>query len=887
MVSISYEKHTLSNGLDLILHEDHSLPIVAVNVWYHVGSKDEEVGRTGFAHLFEHVMFEGSKHHNRSFFEPLQRVGATLNGSTTADRTNYWENVPSNYLELALWLEADRMGFLLDALDQKRFEIQRDVVKNERRQRYENTPYGMAQFLLQPAVFPAPHPYNWTTIGSMEDLDAAALDDIKAFFRRFYAPSNASLAIAGDFAPDKARRLVERYFGDIPPGPAVNRVGRMDSELRGQVSLTMTDKVQLPRLHLVWPTVPIFDADQAPLDILAAVLADGKSSRLHRSLVYEKQIAHDVGVFDYSQQIAGEFFVEVTANPGHSLEEIEAVVQTELDRARREPPSEREMTRAKNRIESQHTHQLEQLGGFGGRADQLNYYNTIGGDPGIINSDLDRYMAVTAEDVQRVASSALGDSFVRLAVLPEEPLKPTASTVDRSSAPKAPAPKTFAPPVPSRARLSNGLDILFVEKPGIPTVAFSLVFNAGGETDPPDRPGLAHMTASMLPEGTVNRSSQQIADEMEFIGSQLGSDASREHTVLIAETLTSQWGAALEIMADVVRNANFVPEELERVRRERLTDLRRVADNPPVIASRASRGLLYGPDTRYGHPLSGTEASVEGMSRDELVGYFDRHFGPKGATLIVVGDVTEGDVLSKAEASFGDWAGGDGKLVASAEDGEGAPAPTTIFLADKPGAAQSIIRTGHLTVARHHPDYYAIYLMNYVFGGPFVSRLNSNLREDKGYSYGYISSIDWLNGPSALLAGGGVQTAVTKEAVAETLKEFADIREGRPVTKSELEDARDGMLRGLPSQFETHGQTLQLLTRIVVFDLPDDYFSSFTASLQAVSLEDVHRVATERLDYDHLKILVVGDKEVVEPGLRELGLPLASVDYEGRELPTG
>ena len=275
------------------------------------------------------------------------------------------------------------------------------------------------------------------------------------------------------------------------------------------------------------------------------------------------------------------------------------------------------------------------------------------------------------------------------------------------------------------------------------------------------------------------------------------------------------------------------------------------------------------------------------MSREQLVDYFARHYGPKGATLIVVGDVTEGDILSKAEASFGDWAGGDGNEIGSAEDGEGASAPTTVFLADKPGAAQSVIRAGHLTVTRHHPDYYAIYLLNYVFGGPFVSRLNSNLREDKGYSYGYISSIDWLTGPSSLVAGGGVQTAVTREAVAETLKEFADIREGRPVTKAELEDARDGMLRGLPSQFETHGQTLQLLTRLVVFGLPDDYYSSFAASLQAVSLEDVHRVATERLDYEHLKILVVGDKDVVEPGLRELGLPFASVDYEGRELPAG
>ena len=316
MVSISYDKFTLPNGLDVILHEDHSLPVTAVNVWYHVGSKNEEPGRTGFAHLFEHVMFEGSKHHKSSFFDPLQKVGANLNGSTTPDRTNYWENVPSNYLELALWLESDRMGFLLDALDQKAFDIQRDVVKNERRQSYENRPYGMAYLTLQPTVFPPPHPYNWPTIGSQEDLDAADLEDIKNFFRKFYAPSNASIAVAGDIDPDNTRRLIERYFDDLPPGPPINRVRRMDSELNGSVSLLLRDRVQLSRLYLVWPTGPAFDEQEPALEILSAILGDGKSSRLYRSLVYDRQIARDVSVYHYGQEIAGEFFIQVTANAG-------------------------------------------------------------------------------------------------------------------------------------------------------------------------------------------------------------------------------------------------------------------------------------------------------------------------------------------------------------------------------------------------------------------------------------------------------------------------------------------------------------------------------------------------------------------------------------------
>ena len=884
MFAISYEKLKLSNGLEVILHEDHTLPLVAVNVWYHVGSKDEKMGRTGFAHLFEHVMFEGSKHHNKSYFEPLQKAGANLNGSTTSDRTNYWETLPSDHLELALWLESDRMGFLLDALDQKRFDIQRDVVKNERRQSYENRPYGRAHMLLQPALFPLPHPYHWMTIGTPEDLESATVDDAKQFFRRYYAPSNASLAIAGDFDGDEAMRLVERYFGDIPPGPAFDRVGRMDSDLRGTVFLTTRDKVQLPRLYLTWPTISLFDPDQAPLDMLGSVLGDGKASRLYRSLVYEKQIAQDLQVAHYAQEIAGGFHLQVTASPGHSLEEIRAVVEEELDRVRREPPSEQELARVKNRIESHHIHQLEMYGGFGGRADQLNFYNVFAADPGLVNTIIDRYTAVSAEDISRVAAQALQGNYVRLDILPEETLGPSNDAVDRSVMPGPATPPRYSPPVPQRDQLSNGLKLLFVEDPGLPTVAFGLVLRAGAAGDPPQRPGLAHMTANMLTEGTAGRSSQEIAEAMEFLGSYLDVGVGREHAALSAETLTTHWSAALEITADVVRNASFPQDEFERVRRERLTDLRRVADDPVSIASRASRAVLYGPDSVLGHPVQGTERSVDAMGREELMGHFKAHYGPENATLLVVGQVSRDDVLSHAEALFGDWSTDETPAAPVSDADDGKLAATTIFLADKPGAAQSVIRAGHLTVSRHHPDYHALNLMNYIFGGQFAARLNMNLRQDKGYSYGYLSSIDWMSGPSAFVAGGAVQTAVTKEAVHETLQEMSDIRDRRPVTEEEFNAAKQGIFRGFPAQFETQGRTLQHIAHLVRFGLPDTYFSTYLANLEAVSIDDVRRVAKERIDDAHLAVLVVGDREVVEPPLRELGLPIVPVDYEGRQL---
>ena len=884
MYSISYEKFALSNGLEVILHEDHTLPTVAVNVWYHVGSKDEEAGRTGFAHLFEHVMFEGSKHHNRNYFEPLQKAGGLLNGSTASDRTNYWENVPSNYLELALWLESDRMGFLLDALDQERFDIQRDVVKNERRQSYENRPYGVAQLVLQPALFPLPHPYSWPTIGSQEDLGAASLEDIKAFFRRFYSPSNASVALAGDFDGAEARQMIERYFGDIPPGPPLTHVGRMDSALKGEVNITVRDNVQLPRLYLVWPGPPAFDRDEAPLEILSVILGDGKSSRLYRSLVYEKQIARDVHVGSYSEEIAGEFSIQVTASPGHSLEEIQDVVEEELGRVRHELPTDRELSRARTRVESIHVRQLERVGGFGGRADQLNFYNVLGKDPSLINSDVQRYLDTQGEDVVRVADSVLGDDRVRLAVIPETAGRPPEGAIDRSAMPAAATAREFPPPVPQRDLLSNGLKVLHVSKPGVPIVAMGLVLHAGAIVDPRERPGLAHMTAAMLPEGTATRSSQQIADEMEFMGAQLDSGASREHVTISTEALASHWPAALAILADVVENATFPPSELERIRKEKLADLKRIVDDPTTIAMRASRAIVCGPESRLGHPISGTDQSMKDLSREETVGLFSSYYGAENATLIVAGDVSGDDVTTTAEKYLGKW----GQRVSAPEDPPSDPAasltPTTIYLVDKPGAPQSVIRAGHLTIPRHDPDYYALNILNYVFGGQPTARLFMNLRQDKGYSYGYYSSIDWLTGPSVVFAGGAVETSVTKESVIETLKEFADIKGGRPVTQEEFDAARDGLFRGFPSQFETQGQILHQLGNLVVFGLPDDYYSHLMANLQAVTLDDVHRVGAERIDDEHLAVLVVGDAGAVEPGLQELGLPLVRVDYEGRPL---
>ena len=610
MFSISYEKFVLPNGLEVILHEDHTLPVVAVNVWYHVGSKNEQIGRTGFAHLFEHIMFEGSKHHNHDYFAPLQKIGATVNGSTTSDRTNYWETLPSEHLDLALWLESDRMGFLLDAMDQKRFDIQRDVVKNERRQSYENRPYGIAHLKLQSAIFPTPHPYSWPVIGSQEDLDAASLEDVKLFFQHFYSPSNASLAIAGDFDKIETKHKIESYFGDLPPGATISRVEHMESLLRGEVKLNVIDKVQLPRLYIAWPSFPTFDDMEAPADILATLLGDGKSSRLYKTLVYEKQIARDVSIGSFSQEIAGEFHIQATANPGHTLQEIETSIEVELEKIRSNPPSENELQRAKNRIETGHIQQLESIGGFGGRADQLNFYNVFAGNPDMINSDIDRYLKVDSQDIPNVASSIFTNNKVTLSVMPEKPMSSSITTIDRSIAPSGSKRRKYSPPMPTRNKLKNGLNILHIKTTGPPIANLGIVVRAGAITDPIDQPGLSHITSAMLPEGTTKRSSQQIAQEMEFLGTHLNSSASREHSILSAETMTTKFAETMTILADLVKNASFPEREFDRVRKERIADLKRISDDSSVIAQRVGISLTYGPKTKFGHPLAGTIETV-------------------------------------------------------------------------------------------------------------------------------------------------------------------------------------------------------------------------------------------------------------------------------------
>ena len=660
------------------------------------------------------------------------------------------------------------------------------------------------------------------------------------------------------------------------------RKGRHDSGLRGRIELEMRDKVTLPRAYVAWPTPPEGDTDDAPLEIYQAIMSDGLTSRLHKSLVYEKQIAQSASMRYHSSEIAGQCVMSVTAAEGHELAEVEAAADAEMVRLLREPPTDEEIARVKNRIEASHYRQLARIGGFGGRADQLNHFSVFSSNPDLINTSLDKYMSVTREDVMRVAESVLGDNQVRLRVLPEPTLSPASVKLDRSVMPPPKNEPVFTPPTPTRTKLSNGMGISVIEQRGLPIVAFGVLMDAGASRDPEQLPGLAGFTAQMLPEGTDTKSSQDIAQAFEFIGSRISADGRREYTLLSAETLTKHWSTALELTADLVLNPSFPDHELERVRKEHLTELRRGKDEPNAVAEQLLAGLVFRRDSGYGHPLSGTESSIGALNRDDMVRQFDRDYGPENANLIVVGDVSIEEVAKRAESVFGSWTGGSPgvNVEATIVPSNGT---ATIYLVDRPGAPQSVIRALHTTIPRLHPDYLGLTLMNYAFGGQFSARLNQNLRQDKGYSYGYQSHVQWHRGPSLLLAGGSVQTEVTKESVFETLKEFNEVRGDRPISEEELENAKQSVLRSFPANFERPGAVMGQVLQMVQFGLPDDYLQTVRSNVESVTLDDVHRITQELVRPDQLKILVVGDRQEVEKGLRELELPTVILDVDGVE----
>ena len=742
--SIAYEKYTLPNGLDVILVENHRLPVTAVNVWYHVGPANEAPGLTGFAHLFEHMMFAATKHVPRGLADQLlEGAGATdSNGSTDFDRTNYFDTVPSNQLELALWTHSDRMGYLLDVLDQTALTNQQDVVRNERRQSVENRPYGIVEEALYHLMFPKNHPYYASVIGSHADIQNAKLADIKEFFTRYYGPNNASLVIAGDIDKAKTKALVAKYFGSFKRGPAVPKPSVVTPPITGERRAVVADRVELPRVFMGWLTPPAYQAGDAELSLAAQILAGGKSSRLYKTLVYEQQIAQNVNASQGSNALSSMFVVDVTARPGHSAQEIEAAIDAELQALRTNGPTQKELERARNTIETAMLSQIEKVGGTG-LANQLNQYNQYLGDPGYLGRDIERFRRVTVADIQRVVAAQLqnqarvvvhgvpgtpdlGPEVATPAPAPGGAKPGPTSSINRDEpwrkrVPKAgPQPKIDLP-VGTAFTLANGLTVIHNQNPALPMVSAQLVLKTGSEANPLERPGLSSFTAQLLEEGTTTRSAPQIADEVAQLGAFLGTHSSADASVAEVFSLKANFGPALDLLADVVQHPTFPDAEVERQRASRIGALAQERENAPAVAARVEAAALYGPAHPYGYAQLGTESALKATSRAELQQFWQQHYAPNNAALVVSGDISQAELRALAEAKFGAWKRAD---VAPSVAG---------------AVATSKARLSLIGPERKTPDFAPLQVMNAALGGLFTSRLNTNLREEKGYTYGVRS----------------------------------------------------------------------------------------------------------------------------------------------------
>jgi zinc protease len=885
---VEFERYSLPNGLDVILHVDRKLPIVHVNQWYHVGSKNERVGRTGFAHLFEHEMFQGSKNVPGEYFDAVEKAGANLqeggvNGTTNNDRTNYFATVPSGSLEYLLWVEADRLATLPEAMSQEKLDEQRAVVRNERRQGLENTPYGRFFSLILENLHPAGHPYSWSVIGSHEDLMAASLEDVREFFRRYYTPNNLTLTIAGDFDPAEAKTLVAKYFGGLQAGPALDRPERYMPMLDGEKVIEVMDRVPQERTYFAWPSPAYFDKGDADLDLASLILTDGLSSRLNKNLVYDKQLASNVTSFNNGMEISGFFVVTATARPGSSLADIEKTVTEEITRLAKNGPSAEEVDRAKTKWEYNFVTGLERIGGFGGKADLLGQYNTFLGDPGKFDEDVQRYRGATAASIKDAVSKYL-DTRNRLLVRfhPEVSARAAADTLDRAKAPSIAADRRFVTPEVKTERLPNGLAVYVVERHDLPKVAVSFATKAGTITDPSGKEGVAHLAVTTIDMGTSTRKALEIEDALGDLGTELGGFATREYAALNFEVLERNLAPALNIVADVVRNPTYPAEEVDREKKRHLDTLGQQNNNPNAIASRVRAMLAFGVDHPYGRAAQGLPSSVARIERADLAKYHETYWKPGTSTVIFVGDITMDKAMKLAGEAFGSWAAGSAPAVPIP-----APRPAQpgrVYLVDRQDAAQTVVTQILPGPKRMVADYYAFRLVDAVWGGGgFGTRLNLNLRENKGYSYGVFSNMANYNNFGMWWSTGGVQTDKTKESVVEFVNEMTNLAGAKPITQAELTTAQQGRVRGYSQQFESLSRVSGQIATLWAQGLPMAEMQLEVDATGAATMAEVTAASKKYVTPDKLSLLLVGDLAKIEPGIRSLNLgEVVVLDVEGK-----
>ena len=879
---IPFTKYVLKNGLTLVVHEDHKAPIVAVNVWYHVGSKNERPGRTGFAHLFEHLMFNGSEHFNNDYFKAVEPIGATdLNGTTNEDRTNYFQNVPVSALDRILWLESDRMGHLLGVIDKARLDEQRGVVQNEKRQG-ENEPYGKSFITVAENTYPKGHPYSWSVIGSMEDLNAASLDDVKHWFSEYYGAANATLVIAGDVKPEDVKLRVEKYFGDIPSGPPLIRPQTWVAKRSGVQRMSMQDRVPQERIIKVWNVAETGTPEATRLALVVDLLAGGQSSRLYKRLVYQDKTATSVVGFMDDREISSQVWFWADVQPGGDARAVERALDEELATFLAKGPTAEEVERIKTQARAGFVRGIERIGGFGGKSDTLARGQVFHNDPAAYLKTQRDIQNTTATDLQNAASRWLSDGVFVLSVTPFAEYATVASTVDRAKMPDFATPPDAPLPPTETATLSNGLKVILARRSAIPVVRLSLVMDGGYAADKPELPGVSSMTMAMLDQGTTSRSATQLADQLALIGANLFAGADLDTLSVGISALGEKLDQALDLYADVVLRPSFPAGDLARVKQNTLATIEQEKVQPFGLALRVLPGLLYGAGHAYAQPLtgSGTAASVNAMTQKDLQTFHQTWFKPNHSTIIVTGDITMAALTPKLERVFGSWKQGTvpAKNIATVPP----LARDQIYIIDRPDAEQSLILVGGLIAPKKNPDEFAFNTFNDAFGGAFGSRVNLNLREDKRWSYGAASTTLDARGQRLWLIYAPVQTDKTRESVIEVQKELRAVVDDKPITATEVQEAKNRQTLTLAGRWETNSAVGNAIQEIVSFDLPADYYATYAQRVRAVTPAEVTAAVSKSITGRKVWV-IVGDRAKIEAGLKDLNLgEIRLIDGDGK-----
>ncbi|MBN1651881.1 MAG: insulinase family protein [Bacteroidales bacterium] len=899
-LNIDFEKYTLENGLDVILHVDRSDPIVAFAVQYHVGSNREEMGKTGFAHLFEHMMFQRSENVGEDqFFSLIQNAGGTLNGGTGNDATTYYEVVPKNALEMVLWMESDRMGYMINTVTKKAFANQQNVVQNEKRQTSDNRPYGYTGWVVAKNLYPEGHPYNHTVIGEMEDLFNATVDDVKAFHKMYYNPNNATIVIAGDFDVEKTKALIEKYFGEIPAGDKVEDLKPQPVQLAETIKVYHEDNfARSGQLRMIWPTVEQFTDDSYALDYLGALLSQGKKAPLYKVLEKEKDLSSSYYAYNGSQEIAGAFNIVVTSNSGKSLDDIEKGVFEAFDLFEKEGFTTEDVERIKAGLE---TGFYNSISSVLGKSFQLATYNEYAGDPAFYKTDIAKMKAVSKEDIQRVYDKYIkGKNFLATSFVPkgqvdlivegsvksgvveenilnatevvldnveDEEVVLTKTKFDRSKQPvDGPDPMLNLPTVWEK-ELANGMKVYGIMQNELPLVQFNLVLNGGHYLDDLNKPGVANLLASLMMEGTQNKTPQELEEAIERLGSSIRMRADNNSISISVNTLARNFKPTLALVEEILLEPRWDEDEFLLAKSATINALKRQKANPGSLAQAEFNKLIYGENHIYSTDRRGTAESVAEITMDDLKAYYNANFSPSVSSFLVAGDITEKEAVASLAGLTGKW---ESKSVFFPEYELPKPLEkSAIYFIDVPGAKQSIIDIGNLSLSKTDEDYYPAYVMNYKLGGSFSGFVNLVLREEKGFTYGARTSFYGSNLPGPFMASSSVRSSATFESVELFKNIMTDYRNG--ISEDDLQFTKNSLIKSNAREFETLRALLGMLGDISDYNLPFDYIAQEENVVRNMTLEEHRALAQKYINPDKMYYVIAGDAATQMDALEKLG----------------